>query len=136
ADRIVAHGEDTAGDAKALRYFGHEFGERHTGFQSARALHMERQVTITQLEPGLATELRQRLHEIPALVRPSPTLGTVCETAQRVEHGIDIGTDGEAKMFEIVARIDDDGQIFSKLLRQPECELRPADAATERNDAA
>jgi hypothetical protein len=69
------------------------------------------QVAVAELKPGLAAQLRQHLHEVPGFVGTSPAQLRVVQTGKRVHDGIEVGTDGEAQVLEVVTDIHHDREL-------------------------
>ena len=72
---------------------------------------MNREVAIAEAEPILAAERRERLHERPGLVSPTPSELRVVEAGKRVHQCVGVRRDMQAEMLEIIADIGDDEQI-------------------------
>ena len=77
----------------------------------SRAFHVSREVAVAELKPGLAAERRERGHEAPGLVAPSPAALLIVEAGKHVHEGVEIGRDREAEMLEVVAGIGDHHEI-------------------------
>ena len=89
-------------------------------------------IAVAEPEPGLAAEGTERIHERPCFAGDAPAGLRIGDARERVNDRVDVWTDMQTEMFEIVADIDDDSQILGrqdtgKSLR----ELRAADAAGE-----
>ena len=63
------------------------------------------QVLVTEAKPGIALQARERVHNMPALALQPPALGRVGVTRKCVEKRVDIRTDMQAEMLEIIAGI-------------------------------
>jgi len=75
---------------------------------------MNGQVAIAKAEPIGAAERRERFHERPGLVSPTPSQLRVVEAGERVHQRVGIRRDMQAEMLEIVADIGHDEQIFRR----------------------
>ena len=75
---------------------------------------MNRQVAIAEAEPIVAAERRERFHERPGLVSPTPSQLRVVEAGERVHQRVGIRRDMQAEMLEIVADIGHDEQIVRR----------------------
>ena len=64
---------------------------------------------------------------------PQPWLAVV-EPGQRVHDRVVVGADEEAVALQVVGRVDDDRQLVADDRLETGRELRPADAAGERDD--
>ena len=52
---------------------------------------MSGEVSVAEVEPGVAAEAPERGHKGPGLVAPTPSEVRIIETGERVEQGVDIG---------------------------------------------
>jgi hypothetical protein len=75
---------------------------------------MQSKIAIAQAKPGWTSKLADRLQGLEGLLRPAPSCGRIGYTCQCIAHGIQIRTDIEAKVFEIIPGIDDDRQAFGR----------------------
>ena len=102
------------GSSRARCRAGGEIGgdlrEALAGAQPAGALDMGREILVAELEPGLAAERRQRLHEVPGLAGAAPAGLGIVEPGERVHDGVEVGRDVEAEMLEIIAGIRRHGE--------------------------
>ena len=90
------------------------------------------EILVTESEPRLAAELRERLHEVPRLVGATPAGLGVGGPGQRVGQRVHVGADVEAQVVEIVARVDDENEFVRiENAGQPERQLGAADTAGE-----
>ena len=80
--------------------------------KSLRSEQMERDVTVAQQEPSVATELPHGLKQREALrfASPAPLLG--CKPSKRVGHGVEVGADSEPPMVEVIACVDHDRELL------------------------
>ena len=114
AHRIVGHWQDAMPNAELLGQDRRGRGKSYALVQQAAAAHMQGQIAVAQAEPRLAAELRQRLHEMPALIGAPPTRGGICGVRQRIYKCVYVGRDVQAKVLEIVAGVDDEGEIVRR----------------------
>ena len=75
---------------KAIRKITDNVRKRLAGAQPACSLDMNSKIAVAQTKPGFPSQGRQRLHERPGFVAPSPTCLRVIESGQRVEQCVDI----------------------------------------------
>jgi hypothetical protein len=75
---------------------------------------MHGQIAIAELKPALTAQTLERLHERPSLIAPSPASDRIGQSGQGVNHRIQVGRDAEAKMLEVIASVDDEGQLFGR----------------------
>ena len=107
--------------------------ERLAVSQAAGALHMHGEVAVAEPEPGLAAELLERRHERPGLVAAAPAGLRIVETGQRIGQGVEVGSDMQAEMLEIIAGIGHHRETAGRQhARQAERQLGAADAARQR----
>ena len=107
ADAIVAHRQDAAFDPEPARNIGGDGRQGLAVAQPPRPFHMQGKVAISELEPCLAADLGERLHEAPGLVAAAPARLKIVDVRKRIGHGVEIGRDAQAKMLEIVGGVDD-----------------------------
>ena len=62
-------------------------------------------------KPGLATEGVELVHDAPALALEAPTEFLIVETGQRVHDRVEVGADRETVHREVVADVDDRGEL-------------------------
>ena len=136
AHGVVAHGHHPRGNSQAMAEVCGDGGQGFARRAPSRTLDMGGEIAVAQRKPSLAAERRERSHERPCLVAPAPAALRVVEAGQRVHDGVEIGRDGEPKMLEIIAGIDDHHEIAAEEAAEPESELGAADPAAQRNDAA
>ena len=138
AQPIICRRQHSGTDAEAAAEVGGDGGESLALPQPTGALDMNRQVAIAKAEPILAAERRERFHERPGLVPPTPSQLRVVEASKRVHQRVGVRRDMQAEMLEIIADIGDDEQIvlgFTIRLR-PSASLAPPippDRATTRS---
>src|SRR5437879_12676292 len=72
AHAILAHGQDARADAEAAAEVVGDARERLARGEPALALNVGGEIAVAELEPGLAAERRERRHEGPGSVAPSP----------------------------------------------------------------
>ena len=89
---VVRHRQDAHGDAEPLRVRSAVMADRLSpARQAPRALHMHSEIAVAELEPRLAAERLQRLHEGPGLIFAAPSRRRIVEARQRIHQGVDIG---------------------------------------------
>jgi len=106
---ILAHRQDARRNAEPAAEVVGDFRQALARSEATGALDMRGKVAVTELEPGRAAERLERRHKGPGLVAPAPTELQIVDASEGIEEGIDIGRNGQAEMFEIVAGIGDDG---------------------------
>ena len=93
---------------------------------------MHAEVAVAQLEPIRLAETPQHLHGAPALIGHTPATLRVRQAGKRVHDGVDVGRNAEPHVLEIVARIDDDGELLRRQNRRKTGgELGPAYSAAQ-----
>ncbi len=99
------------------------------------ALHVYGEVFVTKLEPSFPAQLPESFHERPALLASPPTPDRIGQSGECIHDGIQIGCDTQAQVLKIIARVDDDRQLFGRE-RQCEavCELGATHTAAQRHD--
>src|SRR6202035_44765 len=98
---------------------------------------MQGETPIPELEPRFAAECGERTHEGPRLFLPAPAQLRIREPAERIERCVDVRTDAQPEVIEIVAGVDNDAQAARwQYALQPQTELCTAHAAGQYNDRA
>ncbi|MCZ7672519.1 MAG: hypothetical protein M5U34_38015 [Chloroflexi bacterium] len=64
------------------------------------------------MEPVWAAQLGQLRQDLPGFALPPPARLSIGNITQRIQDGIQIRADFEAEMGEVIAGIDDNGQLF------------------------
>ncbi len=96
---------------------------------------MHGQVPIAQAEPGRSSQLIQRIQKIPCLVGAAPARLAVRNPRQGIDHCIQVRTDAESQVVEVVRRIDDHRQVLrGQAPGQPIGQLGPADSPCKSNN--
>ena len=96
---------------------------------------MRAEISIAELEPGWPAESGDRLERPEGLAAKAPAALAIRETGERVHHRVDVGRDEETEVLEVVAGVDDDGQLLgAERRRESVDQASAADAARERDD--
>src|SRR5690606_4101103 len=133
ADRIIGHGQHTRRDPKTPSQAGGHLGKRLAGGQSSRSFDVEGEIAVAQAEPRGAAESLQGVHECPGLALPPPAELCVRTACKGVEQCVEIRRDPQAKMHEVIGRVDHAGKAIAQdAFRETEAKLGAADAAGER----
>ena len=114
AQPIICRRQHAGTDAEAATEVGGDGGQSLAPPQPTRALDMNREVAIAKAEPILAAERRERFHERPGLVLPTPSQLRVVEAGERVHQRVGVRRDMQAEMLEIIADIGHDKQIVRR----------------------
>src|SRR6516162_11433526 len=114
AHGIICRRQHTGTDAESAAEVGGDGRETLAPPQPNCALDMNRQVAIAKPEPILAAERRERFHERPGLVPPTPSELRIVEARKRVHQRVDVRRDMQAEMLEIIADIGHDEQIVPR----------------------
>jgi hypothetical protein len=72
------------------------------------------EVAIAELEPVAAAVTAYGLERAKALVTLTPAALRVAEVRERVEHGVDVGTDVQTPVLEVVADVHDRRQRLGR----------------------
>ncbi len=131
---IVRHRQNVRSDTKTARHRSCEFRQRGSATQRLRSLDMHGEIAITQPEPGFATEIAKRRHEVPGFISTTPAALDIAEATQRVDDRVDIRRNMQTEVLEVVACIDDNGQVRTDQAIEAKRQLGAADAATQRDD--
>src|SRR5262249_55634990 len=92
---------------------------------------------IAQVEPRLAAEFAQSVHELPRLSAAAPARFGVRLPGERVDERIDVRRHVQAEVLEIVAGVDDERDLVGRQeLRETQCKLRAADPGGDRDEAS
>jgi len=93
------------------------------------------QVKVAEAEPGGPAQLLDLFDGTPRFAITAPAGVGVGDAGQRVGDGVNVGANCEAEVLEVVAGVDDDGEVAGrKDLRQTVGQLGAADAAGEEDD--
>ena len=114
AHGVVACGNDRCRNAEFARKPHGDRGERHTSGEQARALDVGGEIAVAEPEPGLAAEAAECIHERPRLAGDAPAGLRIGNARQRVNDCVDVWTDMQTEMLEIVAYVDDDSQFLRR----------------------
>src|SRR4029450_10892542 len=76
------------------------------------ALEMSAEILVSQVEPAWSTQPGCIFNDIPALIQTAPAGFGVCQPSQGIADGIQVGTDIQPIMLEVIPSVDDDGQIL------------------------
>ena len=110
-------------------------GQVEAGFEPLVAEEMEGEVLVAEAEPVLAAEAFHFGEDGPGFAGAAPAGVGVVDAGEAVEDGVDVGADGEAPVFEVVAGVDDDGERGGgQCCLQAGREFGPADTAGEGHD--
>ena len=132
---FVAHWEDAGGDVELAAQAVGDFGQVDACFEPLVAEEMEGEVLVAESEPIFAAEALGLGEHVPGFVGAAPAGLGVVDGGQAVEDGVDVGADGEAPVLEVVAGVDDDGQVAGgQRCLQAGREFGPADTAGEGHD--
>ena len=119
--------------AQTVADFPRDFGQRGALGQALPAVYVQREIAIAEAEPCLHAEILRGVHEMPALVAPPPAGIGVRLSGQGIDERVHVRRDVKAKVFEVVSRVDDKGDLVRlENLRETERELGAADAAGKR----
>src|SRR5262249_5307953 len=105
---------------------------RGSGAQCMGAKYVQCKITIAQAKPGLARQTRERLHEMPALLRAPPAAALVRDFTGRIDDGSEIGRNRQSKMFKLVTRVHDDGHFLAEHAVEAIGQLCAANASAKR----
>ena len=111
ADLVVGHRQDGGGEPEAAAQLQRDLGRPATATQLIRPPQVGRQVPVAEAEPGLLAQLGEAVHHRPRLVREAPAPFGVIQAGQRVGDRVVVRPDREAVQHQVVAGVDDDGQI-------------------------
>src|SRR5262249_29133700 len=112
------------------------FGKRFAGRQSLGAKQVGGEVPIAEAEPFGSAVSRHHPHRGKGFVGQTPTPFFVPDAGQRVHHRVEIRTDIEAKVNEIVSGVDDHRQRGAgQSAREPVRKPRPTHSTGERHHA-
>src|SRR6185437_9094761 len=110
--------------------------QRLAASERLRPGEMEPEVAVSELEPGLAPELLDRVARVPRLVCTPPAALLVAQAGERVEQRVEVGRDVEAVHLQVVADVRDHGNVARRDdLGQRLNEARAADAACQNGDS-
>src|ERR1035437_10597755 len=97
---------------------------------------MRRDVSIAQAEPRFLAEPRQLRRDLVRLAGDAPTLAGVRDARQRIQHGVMVRAHDQAVALQVVAGIDDDGQLAGRdYVLESVGEFRSPDSSGQTNDA-
>src|SRR5205823_1605913 len=113
-DGVIAHGKHASPNAPRRRYLTCHAGQRRSIPPTLRAVQMGGEVAIAQAEPGRAAVALEGLDHRPALARQAPSRLLVDGAAERVDDGVEIGTDVEAVKDDVVARVHHGRHAFGR----------------------
>ena len=116
----------------ALAEFTGDVGLGRTFMYALASIKVGGQVSISESEPGGATECLKFLHDAPRFAIEAPPEYFVVESGEGVGDGVEIGANGQSVQNEIVADIDDGVDLTRRNLTT-ECtqESCRANATTE-----
>ena len=134
AHLVVGHRQDRGRDAERCRQGACHVGRPLAAPEPLGAHEVGGKVAVAEAEPGVLASRGERLDHGPALAREPPAALLVIEAGQRVGDGVVVRPDLEAVPFEVVARVDDDGQVGPHDGLQPVRQLRAADASGQLDD--
>src|ERR1700746_328172 len=96
---------------------------------------MHSEITIAEPKPRFAPEGLHGFERVPGFLGHTPTPLLVCESRERVENAVEIRRDGKPQHFEVVADVDDRGDVCGIDLGDDTAdEPRTAHAAGEDGD--
>ena len=70
------------------------------------------EILISESKPGRSTQFFDIGNGIPGFASAPPACFVIGEPRQCIADGVEIGADGKPEVFKIIARVDDDGQVF------------------------
>src|SRR5450759_3200797 len=71
---------------------------------------MKGEISVPEFKPRFATQVAERRHERPGLVRPPPTSLLVLQSGKRIRKRVNVGRNVKAKMLEVIPSISDRSQ--------------------------
>jgi hypothetical protein len=117
ANRVVGHWQDGVAHAERAGQFIDHAGQVHPGRESTGAFDMHGEVAISEPEPVFSTELREHVHEVPALAGSTPTGVYVAEFGEGVHQRVDVGRDMQSQVLKIVPGVDHETELVR--IQQP-----------------
>src|SRR6185437_2546967 len=137
AHRVIRHRHDLHGYPELARSLRGKRAQRSAFAQKTCACRVHCKIAVAELEPVFTVEAGESLHEIPGFAGAAPSAFRVGDAAERIKNGVEIGRNVQPEMLEVVAGVDDDGQLFGcEHAREAERELGAANAAAQRNNVA
>jgi hypothetical protein len=95
---------------------------------------VRREVLVAELEPVRPAEPGDLFQSVPGLIGDTPAGRRIGDAGERVHYGIEIGRNVQGEMLEVIAGVDDHGQLRADAPRESVSELGAADAPGKRND--
>ena len=143
-DPVIAHREHARREPPRRSDLRGHVRERGALIEAMGAIEVGREVTIAEAEPGRASARRertdiavalQRVHGAPRLTDEAPARLRVDRPGERVRDGVEVGADVKAVQHDVVAGVDDRGDLGGgPHLHQPGQEARGAHAPGQHGD--
>ena len=117
------------------RDLGGDLRERRALAPAGRAVEVGAEVAVAEVEPRGAAEPSERLHRLPRLAGQAPAPLGVDLAGERVGDRVEIGADRQAVQLDVVADVDDGGDLVGRAdLHEAGQEAGCADAARDDRD--
>ncbi len=92
-------------------------------------------ILVAKVEPIGSAEALDVGHRLPGFAGAAPARIGICQSRQRVADRVEVGRDGQPQMFKVIARVDDDGQVFGRQnLGESVREFRATDSSCKGNN--
>ena len=111
AHDVVGHRQQLGVDAQGERELGLDLGQPDASAHPLRAQEVGRDVPVAEAEPRLLPIALEHRSGRPGLVAHPPAGGVVGQAGQRVHDGVEVRADEQAVELEVVAGVDDDGEL-------------------------
>ena len=128
-DLIVGHGDEPQPESPRPGDLGGDLGQRRSLGHAVRAIQVRGEVSVAEPEPRCARRRSQRpdvgiaiegAHRLPGLADESPARLRIDRAGQRVDHRVEVGTDAQPVHHDVVAGVDDGGDLcLGTHLHQP-----------------
>ena len=112
--RIIGHGDDARFDTQSVGKLCGNLGQELAISQSLCTENVRGEILITKQEPRVLTESGDGIQRGAGITSNAPTLLYIGQSAQCVEHSIDIRANLQAPDLQIIGCIDDCGQTISE----------------------
>src|ERR1035437_5478874 len=96
---------------------------------------MSRKIEIAKAEPAGLPQMRHAFEAAEAVAFDAPSAIDTKLTGQRVEDGVDVGRNVQSPPLNVVAGVDNDGQVLgSNRVEKSLYKLRATGAASQNDD--
>ena len=124
------------GDAKRSGQLERDLGRPGAAAQALGPEEVRGKVPVAEAEPGLVAEPAELAHDLPGLAGDAPALDRIGDAGQRVQDGVVVRADRQGVALEVVAGVDDDGQLARREdLLESVRELGASNASGQTDDA-